>query len=88
MPNIKSQKKRDRQNKMRTLRNRALKSKIKQTYKQFLQSVEAKDAQEAEKNMSLLYKALDKAAKRNLIHANFVANRKSGAAKKLSAIQS
>jgi len=87
MPNIKSQKKRDRQNITRNLKNKALKTRIRNIHKKFLQSVELKDRQAAKKDMDLLYKALDKASKKNAVHANFVANKKSKAARKLSSLK-
>ncbi len=87
MPNIKSQEKRDRQNKVRNLKNKALKARIKHFHKKFLEAVDAKDTESAKENLDLLYKALDKAAKNNAVHSNFVANRKSGAAKKLTSIK-
>ncbi len=88
MPNIKSQEKRDRQNITRNLKNKALKTRIRSLQKKFLQSVQAGDAEAAGKDMNLLYKALDKAAKKSAVHANFVANKKSMAAKKLSSLKS
>ncbi|MGM0365258.1 MAG: 30S ribosomal protein S20 [Actinomycetota bacterium] len=87
MPNIKSQEKRDRQNIVRNLNNKALKTRIRSLHKKFLQSVESKDAEAAKKNLDMLYKALDKAAKKNAVHANFAANKKSKAAKKLSSLK-
>ncbi|MFO7928387.1 MAG: 30S ribosomal protein S20 [Candidatus Humimicrobiaceae bacterium] len=88
MPNIQSQIKRDRQNKKRFTANKTLKTRIKSINKRFLQSVEQKDTEAAEKNLNLLFKALDKAAKNNVVHKNFVANKKSKAHKKLGTIKS
>ncbi|MDZ7837713.1 MAG: 30S ribosomal protein S20 [Actinomycetota bacterium] len=86
MPNIKSQEKRDRQNIKRRLKNRALKTRIKSINKSFLAAVEEKDVEAAKKNLTLLYKALDKAAKKSAVNDNFVANNKSKAAKKMASI--
>ncbi|MDD3776591.1 MAG: 30S ribosomal protein S20 [Actinomycetota bacterium] len=88
MPNIKSQEKRDRQNIKSRTKNRALKTKIRNIQKIFLQAVEEKDVEAAKKNLSLLYKALDKAAKNSAVHDNFVANKKSQAAKKMALLKS
>jgi len=88
MPNIKSQEKRDRQNKKRELRNKALKSRIKTLRKKFVRAVENENIEEAEKDLKLLFKALDKAAKKNTVHKNFAANKKSKAAKLLNSIKS
>ncbi|MBC7332858.1 MAG: 30S ribosomal protein S20 [Actinobacteria bacterium] len=88
MPNIKSQEKRDRQNKKRQLRNKALKTRIKNLRKKLLQAVESKDTEQAEGLLSSLFKALDKAAKKNVVHKNFVANKKSKAAKLVNSLKS
>jgi len=87
MPNIKSQEKRDRQNIKRRLKNKALKTKVKHVNKSFLAAVEKKDAEAAKKNLDMLYKALDKAAKKSAINENFVANKKSKAAQKMASLK-
>ena len=63
MPNIKSQIKRDRQNKKRTVKNKVLKSKIKTAKNNLAEMVEAKKLEEAEAGLKALDKALDKAVK-------------------------
>ena len=88
MPNIKSQEKRDRQNKKRRLKNKILKSRIKTTRKKLIQAVENKNIEEAEKNLNTLFKALDKAVKKKAVHKNFAANKKSRAANLLNSIKS
>ena len=88
MPNIKSQEKRDRQNKKRRLKNKILKSRIKTAKKKLVQAVENKNAEEAEKDLNILFKALDKAAKKNAVHKNFAANKKSRAANLVNSIKS
>jgi len=84
MPNIKSQEKRDRQNIKRASRNQALKSKIKTLNKNFQDSIESKQIDEAKGNIKEYFKVLDKAAKTNTVHKNFAANKKSKAAKLLN----
>ena len=88
MPNIKSQIKRDRQNIKRREKNKALKSKIKTLNIKFIQSVEDNNIEEASKNLKLVFKALDKASKKNVVHKNFAANKKSKASKLLNSMES
>jgi len=87
MPNIKSQKKRDRQNiKIRT-GNKLLKTRIKTNQKRLAESVKNKNIEEAEKNFNILSKHLDKAVKKGAVHKNFSANKKSKAAKLVNSIR-
>jgi len=88
MPNIKSQEKRDRQNKKRRLKNKILKSRIKTARKKLVQAVENKNVEEAEKDLNIFFKVLDKAAKKNAVHKNFAANKKSRAANLVNSIKS
>ncbi|MCD4669398.1 MAG: 30S ribosomal protein S20 [Actinomycetia bacterium] len=87
MPNIKSQIKRDRQNKKRTIKNRALKSRIKTTQKNLAAMVGSKKLEEAEAGLNQLNKALDKAVKGSAVHKNYSANKKSQAAKLVNSIK-
>ena len=87
MPNIKSQEKRDRQNLKRNEKNRALKSKIKTLNKNLKASIEDKDTKAAASDIKLYFKALDKAAKTKTVHKNFVANKKSKAAKLFKSLE-
>lgn len=84
MPNIKSQEKRDRQNVKRASKNQALKSRIKTLNKNFKDSVQEGNADEAREKMKEYFKTLDKAAKTNTVHKNFASNKKSKAAKLLN----
>ncbi len=86
MPNIKSQIKRDGQNKKRTVKNRVLKSKIKTAEKRLIESVNSNNPEEANKNLSTLYKALDKAVKKSAIHKNFASNKKSKKSKLVNSL--
>ena len=87
MPNIKSQIKRDRQNKKRTIKNRVLKSRIKTTQKNLAAMVDSKKIEEAEVGLNQLNKALDKAVKGSAVHKNYSSNKKSQAAKLVNSIK-
>lgn len=87
MPNIKSQIKRDRQNLKRREKNNTLKSEIKTINKKFKKSLEEKDIGQAEGLLNIYFKTLDKAAKVNTVNKNFVANKKSKAAKALNEVK-
>ena len=87
MPNIKSQIKRDRQNKKRTIKNKAFKSRIKTTQKNLTAMVGSKKLKEAEAGLNQLNKALDKAVKGSAVHKNYSANKKSQAAKLVNSIK-
>ncbi len=86
MANTKSALKRVRQTEVRTERNRADKSRIRTLRKKTLSAIAAGDKEAAAQAASTLSSAVDKAAKRNLIHANKAANIKSKTAKALSSL--
>lgn len=87
MPNIKSQIKRDRQNKKRRLRNASQKNVIRTLNKKLVKDVEEKNIDAAETDLKELHKALDKAAKNNTVHKNFASNKKSKSTKLLNTIK-
>jgi small subunit ribosomal protein S20 len=87
MPNIKSQEKRDRQNIKRRTKNNLLEARIRTDQKKLIGAVNEKNAEEAKKNMDMLYKHLDKAVKKGAVHKNFSANKKSKAAKLVNSIK-
>jgi len=87
MPNIKSQIKRDRQNKKRTIKNKSLKSRIKASQKNLAAMVGSKKLKEAEAGLNQLNKALDKAVKGSAVHKNYSSNKKSQAAKLVNSIE-
>jgi len=87
MPNTKSQEKRDRQNIKRAAKNQTLKSKIKTLNKNLEASVEDKQIEEAQKDLKIYFKALDKAASTRIIHKNFAANKKSRATKLVNSLE-
>jgi len=66
-----------RQNRTRQMRNLDIKTALKKTIKKFLASIESKNKSEAASNLKLVFKKLDKAAKRNILAKNTVSRRKS-----------
>jgi len=86
MANTKSALKRVRQTEVRTERNRAEKTRMKTLRRKTLAAVAAGDAAVAASAASTLASALDKAAKRNLIHPNKAANLKRKTAKALAGL--
>ncbi len=86
MANHKSALKRVRQTKVRTERNRARKTTIKKLRKETLAAVAEGDSKTAASAASKLSSALDKAAKKGLIHANKASNIKSKTSKALASI--
>lgn len=65
------------------MHNLDIKTDLRKTTKKFLASVEKKNTEEAQSNLRLLYKKLDKAAKCNIMYKNTVARRKSKFSKQL-----
>jgi len=61
----------------RRLHNLDIKTDLRKTIKKFLLSVATKNTQEAGTHLKTVYKKLDKAAKRNIMHKNTAARRKS-----------
>lgn len=86
MANTKSALKRVRQTIVRTERNRAEKSRIKTLRRRTLAAVASGDKDAAAAASNAFSSAVDKAAKRNLIHPNKAANLKSKTSKALSTI--
>ena len=73
-----------RKNRKRRLHNLDIKTDLRKTIKKFVASVEAKKTDEAQSDLKNVYKKLDKAAKRNILHKNTAARRKSRYAKLLT----
>ena len=88
MANTKSALKRVRQTKQRTERNRAEKSRIKTLRRKLQSQLEAGDAQAAQAVLSEFGSAVDRAAKRGVVHKNKAANLKSKAARRIAAAAS
>lgn len=86
MANHKSSIKRARQTVVRTERNRAEKTRMKTLRKKTLAAVAAGDKETAVKISSEFSSAVDKAAKKNVIHPNKAANLKSKTAKAIAGI--
>ena len=77
MANIKSQIK----------RNKAVKSSLKTSVRQFREAANAGDEEKATQAMQAAYVKLDKAASKGVIHKNQAANRKSAMAKRAAQMQ-
>ncbi len=86
MANHKSALKRVRQTKTRTERNRQRKNTIKTLRKETLAAIESGDAKTATESLSKFSSAVDKAAKKGMIHKNKAANLKSRAAKAVASV--
>ncbi|MEA3077621.1 MAG: small subunit ribosomal protein [Actinomycetota bacterium] len=87
MANIKSQIKRNKQNEVRRLRNKAVKSEIKTRVKSAV-ALGAAGAENAGDAAQVAIKRLDKAASKGIIHKNQAARRKSRLMKRLAALTS
>lgn len=75
MPRRRTSLKRNRANKKRQLHNVGIKQHLKKTLKKFQALISAKKADEAKEFLKTVFKELDKAAKKKIIHPN-TANRK------------
>jgi small subunit ribosomal protein S20 len=80
--NIKSQIKRNKQNEKARQRNKAVKSALKTSVRQFREAAEAGDTDKATQAMRTAYVKLDKAVSKGVIHKNQAANRKSAIARR------
>lgn len=87
MANTKSALKRARQTKTRTERNRATKSRVKTLRRKLQEAVGKGDEQASTAAMRELSSAVDKAAKRGVIHKNKAANVKRKAARGVVAVK-
>ena len=84
MANIKSQIKRNRQNEVRRLRNKAARSEIKTRLKNAVAAAES-GADDGADALRVAIKRIDKAAAKGIIHKNQAANRKSRLMKRVAA---
>ena len=82
MANIKSQIKRNKQNEKAHQRNKAVKSALKTSVRQFREAADTGDAERADQAMRAAYVRLDKAVSKGVIHKNQAANRKSAMAQR------
>jgi small subunit ribosomal protein S20 len=78
--NIKSQIKRNKQNEVARLRNKAVKSELKTAVRRFRDAADAGDAEKTSTALRSASRLLDKAVSKGVIHANQAANRKSAMA--------
>ena len=88
MANIKSQIKRNKQNEKARQRNKAVKSSLKTSVRQFREAANAGDEEKAAQALQAAYVKLDKAAGKGVIHKNQAANRKSAIAKRAAEVSS
>jgi len=84
MANIKSAKKRAKQNEARQLRNRARKSEIKTVTKKFLVALEANDVDQAKDLMKLAESKIARAKGKKVLKPNTAARKISTLAKRLA----
>lgn len=84
MANIKSQKKRNRQNEAARLRNRAMRSELKTRVRNAIEAAEAGDADAANAALREAQKRIDMAAGKGLLHKTTAARRKSRLAKQVA----
>jgi small subunit ribosomal protein S20 len=77
MPNTASAKKRMRQDAVRRSRNRSTKANIRNQLRKVRELIVAKDLEKSQAEFRSLVKKLDRAASRNVIHANAAARTKS-----------
>ncbi len=87
MPIIKSAKKRVKQAEIRRQRNFPVRSSMKTHIKKVLLLVKEGKKQEAEKELSVTYKIIDTAAKKNIIHKKNASNKKSRLARAIANIK-
>lgn len=77
MANIKSAKKRMRQNVIRRLRNRSRKGKMRNEIRTFRKLVEEGQLEEAKARLGTVYSVIDRTASKGSIHSNTAARYKS-----------
>ncbi len=86
LANIKSQIKRNLQNKKAEDRNKAVKSELKTAVRRTREAIAAGDKEKAAPPLTLATKKLDKAVSKGVIHKNQAANRKSAISSQVSAL--
>jgi small subunit ribosomal protein S20 len=77
MANIKQQVKRNRKSEEERVRNMGVRTRMRNTMKQALQALEAKDAESVKEALPKALSAIDKAATKGVIHRNSAARKKS-----------
>lgn len=86
MANIKSQKKRNRQNEQRHERNKAFRSELKTRYKHTIEAAEAGDKARAEELLRFAQRRIDMATSRGILTKNTAARRKSRLTRQVNAL--
>jgi small subunit ribosomal protein S20 len=86
LPHSRSARKRVRQNRKRRLTNRSAKTFLKTKTKKLLTAIGEGNADAATAEYNTIVRALDKAARKRIVHPNLAARRKSRLAKRLSAV--
>ena len=86
MANIKSQIKRNRQNEKRRLRNRAVRAELRTRTRSAMEAAEA-GADDADEQLLLAIKRIDKAAAKGVLHKNTAARSKSRLTKRVRSLQ-
>ena len=86
MPNLKSAKKRMRQNVVQHERNQAVRTRVKSARRAMMEALEAKDAEAGSVALKTYTSVLDKAAKVGVIKKNTAIRRKTNAANGLRKI--
>ncbi len=86
MPQRRNARKELRKQKKHIAHNLDIKTELRKTIKKLLAEVKDKKVEDAKATLKLVFKKLDKAAKRNLIHKNTVGHRKSRLSKAVLAI--
>ena len=84
MPNNASAKKRVRQTKVRTLRNKVRRTAMRSSMRRLDEAVTAGNKDAAQAELQVTYKLIDKAAKHHVLHANTAANQKSKLARRVA----
>jgi small subunit ribosomal protein S20 len=73
-----------RKNHTNRMKNLDIKTDLKKTIKTFIVAAKSTDKTDAQAKLTLVYKKLDKAAKRNILHKNTASRRKSRFSKMLA----
>ncbi len=87
MANIKSQIKRNRQNKKRRIHNRVFRGSARSAVRKAQVAIESNEMEDARTATQSAIKALDKAAAKGIIHKNNAARRKSRLMAKLNSME-
>ena len=87
MPNTKSALKRIKTDAVKTLRNKAHRSKIATYQKRLFSALEQKDFNKANEELKICFSSLDKAAKKGVIKKRKANRKKSALSKKLLALK-